>query len=85
MEEDKVVSKEDLDLIKNSRNKVQFSMLKAEKASLEAKTDELEYKNAILNMYLKYGLTLDMLIDENTGAVTKRQVHQIPEVSEGNQ
>lgn len=65
------ISKEDLFLLRNTKTKVVFSTLQAEKMILENQLAESEYRNLILSLRLKYGLEDNCSIDESTGKVLK--------------
>lgn len=64
------ISAEDLAALKELRIKNAFIANKAEKALLEARVSELEYKVAAQQIYLKYGIASTDSIDEQTGKVT---------------
>jgi hypothetical protein len=64
-----VLSQEDLKMIRNLRDRMQLSYHNAEKAVLENKVAELELKNLLFSIYLKYKLDIKDSIDEITGIV----------------
>lgn len=68
------ITPEDLATIKQVKTKVGFCALRAEKALVEAENAQLEEKNIILNIYIKYGLTLHHKIDETTGKIMKKEI-----------
>lgn len=70
MDKEKVISAEDLAQLKELRLKNALVATRAEKALLEARVSELEYKVAIQQVYLKYGISLEQSVDENTGKVS---------------
>lgn len=65
------ISPQDFALIKDLRTKNAFVASRAEKAILESRLSELEYKNTVLNIYVKYGLSLKDSIDESTGKILR--------------
>lgn len=69
--EEEVISAQDFALIKDLRTKNAFIASRAEKAILESRVAELEYKNTVLNIYVKYGLGLKDSIDETTGKILR--------------
>lgn len=69
--EEEVISAQDFALIKDLRTKNAFVASRAEKAILESRVAELEYKNTVLNIYVKYGLGLKDSIDETTGKILR--------------
>lgn len=72
MSEDLYVSKEDLEKIKDARTKSQITALEAEKAALEHKLAEAEFKNVVAGIFIKHKLNLNDIIDEVTGKVIKQ-------------
>ncbi len=58
------VSKDDLAGLKDLK-------AKAIASTTAAKVDELEFRNAILNVFLEYNLKKDDSFDENTGVITR--------------
>lgn len=63
--EDQFLTQEDLASIRALRQKLQT-------LELQRYAAELEVKNAILQVYLKYRLTEVDTIEESTGKITKR-------------
>lgn len=63
--EDQFLTQEDLASIRALRQKLQT-------LELQRYAAELEVKNAILQVYLKYRLTEVDTIEESTGRITKR-------------
>lgn len=59
-----VVAQHDLELIMSARNKLLINEMSKQIA-------ELELKNAILQIYVRYGLTEKDVIDESTGKIKK--------------
>ena len=70
-DKEEFLSAQDLATIKDLRTKNAFVASRAEKAILESKVAELEYKSAVLNTYIKYGLTMVDSIDEITGKIVR--------------
>lgn len=70
MDKEKIISAEDLTQLKELRLKNALVATRAEKALLEARVSELEYKVAIQQVYLKYGISPEQSVDENTGKVS---------------
>lgn len=52
----KQISNEDLAVLQNAKTNVAFMRALADKAKAEAHSSELELKNLILNLYMKYGI-----------------------------
>ena len=65
------LSQQDFAILKDLRTKAAFILVKAEKAILENKVAELEYKSALLNAYLKYNIDINDSIDESTGKIVR--------------
>lgn len=64
------IAQEDLNILKEARQKAGWLSLRAEKALLEAQIAETEQKNCILNIYVKYGLKPTDQFDDKSGEVT---------------
>lgn len=61
------ISEEDSSLIVKLKTRTVILQLQAEKTLLEARNMELEQKNAILNIYIKYGLSrYDEILEDGT-------------------
>ena len=61
------ISQEDMDEIKRAKVKSTILALSAEKALLESQKADLEQKNIVLNVYVKYGLGVtDQILDDGT-------------------
>ncbi|HVI39873.1 MAG TPA: hypothetical protein VM577_04365 [Anaerovoracaceae bacterium] len=65
------ISVADFTTIKDMRTKNAFIASRAEKAILESRVSEAELRNAILNVYVKYGLTVRDSIDETSGKILR--------------
>lgn len=61
---------EDLNKILSAKTNVKTAALVAEKAASEAEIAHLNYRMAIQQIYIKYGLTFTDAINENDGAIT---------------
>lgn len=72
MDEEKI-SKEDLDLLAAHRSICQNKLLEAQKVIAENKAAELEYKNQILRLFVKYSMKLDDGFDDMTGVITREK------------
>jgi hypothetical protein len=70
------LSAQDFASIKELRTKQAFVANSAEKAILESKVADLEYKSFILNVYLKYKLSMSDSIDENTGKILHKEIKE---------
>jgi hypothetical protein len=70
--EDKVLTldPEELNFLKDLKNKT-------ERAAMENRILELEYKNAIQSIYLKYQLDVMDIIDIATGKITKNKKEEV--------
>lgn len=71
LEKEQFLSPQDFSVIKDLRTKNAFIASRAEKAILESRIAELEYKYAVLNACVKYGLSITDSIDETTGQIIK--------------
>lgn len=61
------ISQEDMDEIKRAKVKSTILALSAEKALLESQKADLEQKNIVLNVYVKYSLGVtDQILDDGT-------------------
>ncbi len=67
-----VISKEDLVAIDTAKTQLQLASAAAEKAAADNKVAELTYRNTILTVYVKYGLSMNQVIDEKTGKVLEQ-------------
>ena len=76
-DEEEFLSATDFANIKDLRTKSAFVASRAEKAILESKVSELEYRTAVLNVYVKYGLKLSDSIDENTGKILRAALEAV--------
>lgn len=65
--EAKFISPEDLTNYKMAK-------LAATQKVLEGQNAELQFKNLVLNMFMKYGLKLEDSFDENTGEVKEASI-----------
>lgn len=65
------LSDDELTMLRDLRSKVEFATLTAEKQTAQAKVLDLEYRNAIQNVFLLRGLTLNDRVDLNTGAIVR--------------
>jgi len=66
-----IINSSDLSFLKDLRIKHTIVMHEAEKAQLKTKISELEFKVAVQEIYLKYGIAITDSVDETTGKVTK--------------
>ena len=64
------ISAEDLNVIHEFKMNVSMRSLQVEKAVLESQMAELQYQNAMLRLYVKYGLGESNIINEATGEIT---------------
>ncbi len=67
------VKEEDLNSLREFKEKAESKRIEALLVSLEAKGTRLEYQNEVLKTYVKYGLSLDDHIDENTGTIMRKK------------
>ena len=65
----KEISAEDLLTITKAKHKMELTILVAEKYKLAASLAESNYRNVVNNIYVKYGLPTNYIIDDNTGAI----------------
>lgn len=68
------ISREDLLTIQNSRANVNYQKVLVEKA-------ELQSKNIVLMVYMKYGLTANDGIDFSTGHIVREETELTEELS----
>lgn len=73
---DVYLSKEDLEVIKESQKKAALVYLQAEKGIQASQLAELEHKNLILTTYIKYKLDNTDTIDEKTGRIVKKDLEE---------
>lgn len=73
------ISQEDMDKLKELRTLININQVVADKAAAEARVSVLERQSFIQHMFLRYGLTINDSIDENTGVIKRTPVEpQIP-------
>ena len=77
-----VISQKDLSSLKDLRIKNAMVAHEAEKAHMKAKISELEYKVAIQEVYLKYGIAITDSVDESTGKVTRIVIDKKENINE---
>jgi|SRR5690606_7806277 len=65
------ISKEDALKINDAKSKLTEATQAAQRASLEAKNAELEYKVTIQHIFLKYGLSVKDSINTDTCEITR--------------
>jgi hypothetical protein len=63
------IDEDDLKSVKEAKNKLQIF-------NLSLKNAELEYRNLVLNIFLKNGLSLTDSFDEQTGKIIIKQVEK---------
>lgn len=73
-EEKEMISREDLNDLASAKAVVQTKLLLAQKAIAESQASELEWRNKVLQIFVKHGLKLTDSIDETTGEVTRNPV-----------
>jgi hypothetical protein len=61
---------EERNIIAAAKNRAILSATQADKAVAEAKVAELEYRNIIQQIFIRYGLTVNDTIEEKTGIIT---------------
>lgn len=66
------ISMSDLLVIKNAKTKVGHMAQRAEKAILESQLADLEHRNLVLSIYLKYRLNDTDTIDESSGEIIRK-------------
>lgn len=66
-----IVSKEDLQTIRELDNKKVMARLQAEKAALLSKNADLEYDNAVFVLYSKYSLKIGEDTIKDTGEIVR--------------
>jgi len=71
MEEKKFISEEDRLKIELAKAKKQNAILNAQKAIAQNETADIAFKYTVLQVYMKYGLSSDDSIDDNTGMIHK--------------
>jgi len=84
--EEKFISEEDRLKIELAKMKRQNAILNAQKAMAQSETADLAFKYAVLQVYMKYGLGPDDIIDDNTGQISNTlEVETVEEKVECNE
>lgn len=65
------ISSDDLNVLINYKTQSETKLLLAQKVLAESKAADLEYKNQILRIFVKYALSLDDGFDDSTGVITR--------------
>lgn len=68
------ITEEELKAIKEAAIKRNNAKAVAERALLEAKNAELTHQVTVQHVFMKYGLTFDDNIDDNSGAITRAEM-----------
>jgi hypothetical protein len=76
------IEENDLQVITTAKQRAISAAQQAEKVVAEAKVAELEYRNVVQQVFLKYGLSLQDRIDENTGLITRPEDEEEEEASD---
>lgn len=66
------IAPEDLIAIQKAKHKLGFTALRAQNAILESQMAELEQKNLTFSLFLKYRLTEQDQINDQTGEIIKK-------------
>lgn len=64
---------EDLTVLSAYKATSQTKLLEAQKAIADSKAADLEYRNQILRLFVKYKMQLDDGFDDSTGVITRIQ------------
>ena len=75
------VAKEDWDILQNLKANAAFCKTLTQKAVAEQKASELEVQNAILRLYMKYGLGPHDQIDQD-GSITRVEITPVMKEAE---
>jgi hypothetical protein len=73
---DEFISQDDMDNINKQKASVRAAVAEAEKHTASAKIADLEYRNAIQTIFLKYGLKLTDQINDVDGRIIRTAVEQ---------
>ena len=76
------IEENDLQVITTAKQRAISAAQQAEKVVAEAKVAELEYRNVVQQVFLKYGLSLQDRIDETTGLITRQEDEEEEEASD---
>lgn len=72
-QEKEYVSKEDLQILLDKRSRSQTALLLAQKALAESQSFELDYKNFVLQLFLKNKMSVEDRFDEETGEIIRNE------------
>jgi len=75
------ISKEDVAIVQAYLAKSETAVAQARAVVAEMKTAELEYRNQILRVYIKYGMSLEDQFDSTTGVITKKVKEDVKETT----
>ncbi len=79
VDKERSISEEDRLKIELAKIKKQNAILNAQKAMAQSETAELAFKYTILQVYMKYGLGPDDIIDDSTGKIQKSVEKEVVE------
>lgn len=63
--------REELQLLAEKKARSQTALLIAQKALAESQSFDLDYRNTILQLFLKYKMSMDDRLDEQTGQIMR--------------
>jgi hypothetical protein len=75
------VSREDMAVIQAYHAKSEAALANARAVVAETKTAELEYRNQILRVFIKYNMTLEDEFNPDTGDITRKVKENVGEES----
>lgn len=68
---DEAISEQELIQIHQKRDRCEMALLKAQKALAESQSFDLDYKNYILELFIKNKMSFEDKIDEQTGKILR--------------
>lgn len=75
-EEEDCFSKEDLLKIFEKRERTEIALLRAQKALAESQSFDLDYKNFILELFIKHRMSFEDRFDEETGKIIRSNINK---------
>ncbi len=76
------ISDKDLHKISNAKHKVELAVLTAQKATLEAKLADVEFRSLVQQIFIEYNLGEADRIDDATGQITRMVKEEDIEMTE---
>ena len=66
------VSEEDLKALSTLKDRVERAVLVAQKTSADARCANLEYESAVQKIFIRYGLSAEDQVNEDTGEIKRK-------------